>query len=65
MILDYLLNQEDGTVKNETAKGILLYPTIKKEYDLNYAYKKHPIEIKTLNLNTNWTEIASRLKSIL
>lgn len=64
-LFSYLLNQEDGTVKSKTARGILLYPTIEKEYDLSYAYKSHQIEIKTLNLNTNWTEIASRLKSIL
>ena len=64
-LFSYLLNQEDGTIKNEKARGVLLYPTIEKEYDLSYAYKSHQIEIKTLNLNTNWTEIACRLKSIL
>jgi len=64
-LFSYLLNQEDGTAKNESARGVLLYPTIEKEYDLNYTYKNHKIEIKTLNLNTKWTEIATRLKSII
>lgn len=64
-LFSYLLNQENNTPKTETAKGILLYPTIEKEYDLQYKYKNHHIEIKTINLNTNWKNIASRLKQII
>src|SRR5690606_7108213 len=47
-LFSYLLNQEDGTEKCNSAKGILLYPTIDKEFDLSYNYKNHIIEIKTL-----------------
>jgi 5-methylcytosine-specific restriction enzyme subunit McrC len=64
-LFSYLLNQEDNTEKSNTAKGILLYPTIEKEYDLSYKYREHYIEIKTVNLNANWKDIALRLKSFL
>lgn len=64
-LFSYLLNQENETAKSKTAKGILLYPTIEKEFDLSYNYKDHHIEIKTINLNANWQAISLRLKSFL
>lgn len=64
-LFSYLLNQEDDTKKCNTAKGILLYPTIETEYNLSYIYKEHNIEINTINLNANWKDIALRLKSII
>ena len=64
-LFSYLLNQEDGSKKTTTAKGILIYPTIDKEYDLSYRFKNHKIEIKTLNLNADWREIEKRLKQII
>lgn len=64
-LFSYLLNQEDKTLKTINAKGILLYPTIEKEYDLQYKYKSHMIEIRTINLNSNWKLISDRLKEII
>ena len=64
-LFSYLLNQEDNTPKTINAKGILLYPTIEKDYDLQYKYKTHSIEIKTVNLNSNWKLISNRLKEII
>lgn len=64
-LFSYLLNQEDSTPKTVNAKGILLYPTIEKDYDLQYKYKTHTIEIRTINLNSNWKLIANRLKEII
>lgn len=64
-LFSYLLNQEDGSEKTTTAKGILLYPTIEKEYNLDYTFKNHQIQIKTLNLNADWREIEKRLKEII
>lgn len=64
-LFSYLLNQEDNTPKTVNAKGILLYPTIEKEYDLQYKYKTHTIEIRTINLNSNWKLISNRLKKII
>ncbi|SDL59778.1 5-methylcytosine-specific restriction endonuclease system specificity protein McrC [Kriegella aquimaris] len=64
-LFSYLLNQEDNTERNNLAKGILLYPTIEKEYNLNFRYKRHNIEIKTLNLNNSWQSISRRLHQII
>ncbi len=64
-LFSYLLNQEDNTTKTAYAKGILLYPTIEKDYDLQYKYKTHTIEIRTINLNSNWKLISNRLKDII
>ncbi len=64
-LFSYLLNQQDGNLKTQNATGILLYPTIETDYDLNFKYNEHKIKIKTVNLNTNWRNISSRLKDII
>ena len=64
-LFSYLLNQEDGSSKTKNAKGILLYPTIETDYNLNFKYYDHNIQIKTVNLNSNWKNISSRLKEII
>ncbi|WP_303924884.1 5-methylcytosine-specific restriction endonuclease system specificity protein McrC [Draconibacterium sediminis] len=64
-LFSYLLNQQDSRMKTIQATGILLYPTIEKDYDLNFKYKEHNIKIRTVNLDTNWRNISERLKSII
>ena len=64
-LFSYLLNQQDGSEKTKTATGILLYPTVEKDYDLDFHYKNHKIQIRTVNLNTNWRNISTRLKEII
>ena len=64
-LFSYLLNQEDSDSKTQNASGILLYPTIEADYDLQFQYNKHNIQIRTVNLNTNWRNISSRLKEII
>lgn len=64
-LFSYLVNQEDESLKTQNATGILLYPTIEKEYDLHYKYNQHNIYIKTVNLNLNWRDISSRLKQVI
>lgn len=64
-LFSYLLNQEDGSSKTQNAKGILLYPTIETDYNLNFKYYNHNIQIRTVNLNLNWRKISSRLKEII
>lgn len=64
-LFSYLLNQQDGNMKNQYATGILLYPTITNDYDLEFQYKNHKIKIVTLNLNSNWRNISSRLNEII
>lgn len=64
-LFSYLLNQEDGTEKTRTARGILLYPTVEKELNLVYEFDEHILEIKTVNLNSDWAIISDRLLDIL
>jgi 5-methylcytosine-specific restriction enzyme subunit McrC len=64
-LFSYLLNQQDATAKSKNATGILLYPTIENDYNLNFKYKDHKIQIRTVNLNSNWRNIALRLKEII
>ena len=63
-LFSYLLNQQDNSIKTQTATGILLYPTIETDYDLNFKYNEHKIQIRTVNLNSNWKNISARLKEI-
>jgi len=64
-LFSYLLNQQDGTMKTQNATGILLYPTIENEYNLNYTFNQHQILIRTVNLNSPWENISERLLEIL
>lgn len=64
-LFSYLLNQRDGSTKAQNATGILLYPTIETDYNLNFKYNEHKIQIRTVNLNSNWRNISLRLKEII
>lgn len=64
-IFSYLLNQRNGTQRNKTAKGILLYPTVQEEYNHEYTYENHDVEIKTIDLNTSWKNISERLLQLI
>ena len=65
-LFSYLLNQRDNnSAKTQNATGILLYPTIDKDYDLSFKYNQHKIQIRTVNLHTNWKDISMRLKEII
>jgi 5-methylcytosine-specific restriction enzyme subunit McrC len=64
-LFSYLLNQHDENLKTLNATGILLYPTIETDYNLNFKYCDHKIQIRTINLNSNWRNISLRLKEII
>jgi len=64
-LFSYIVNQEDDTPKTMNACGILLYPTVQKDYDLEYSYGNHKIKLCTVNLNTDWTIISKRLLKIV
>jgi 5-methylcytosine-specific restriction enzyme subunit McrC len=64
-LFSYLLNQQDKDPKTINTTGILLYPTIEDDYNLQFKYDNHNIQIRTVNLNTNWRNISSRLKQII
>lgn len=46
-------------------EGVLLYPTIDKDLDAIFPITNKRIMIKTLNLNTKWSNIEKRLLSII
>jgi 5-methylcytosine-specific restriction enzyme subunit McrC len=64
-LFSYLINQRGKSDYSMNARGILLYPTIEGEVDLEYWFDSHRIQIKTINLNTSWREIDKRLRSIV
>lgn len=65
-LFSYLLNQEDSSkTTTRNATGMLLYPTVTQDYDLNFTYKDHPIHIRTVNLNMSWDRITKRLLEII
>jgi 5-methylcytosine-specific restriction enzyme subunit McrC len=63
----YLRNIEykEKSRLNEVADGILLYPTIQKEYDQTYQMGSHRVKIVTVNLDQEWRKIHERLIDIL
>lgn len=61
----YLLNQEDGSEKCFNTQGILLYPVVQNEYDLQYKYRKHFISIKMVDLQNDWMRIEQQLLNII
>jgi len=63
-LFSYLLNHETSEAKINRTRGVLLYPTIEKYYDLKFQYQSHSIAIKTVNLNEHWVVIDERLKEI-
>lgn len=62
----YLMNQEK--IDNPlTAKceGILLYPTVDKEYRYEYQHEEHKISIRSINLNQDWQKIEKDLLALI
>lgn len=64
-LFSYLMNQRSSIPSTHQTRGILIYPTIENEVDLEYWYHLHQIQIKTVNLNMNWKLIEKRLKGIV
>lgn len=64
-LFSYLLNQRIKTEITYTTQGMLIYPTTDEELDLDYYYEDHKISIRTVNLNTSWTDIDGRLREFM
>ncbi|MCC5912392.1 MAG: 5-methylcytosine-specific restriction endonuclease system specificity protein McrC [Clostridiaceae bacterium] len=64
-LFSYLKNIEAKGGLNKKAEGILLYPKLHKDIDLQYEMQGHNIKIKTVNLNENWDKIHARLLDII
>jgi 5-methylcytosine-specific restriction enzyme subunit McrC len=45
--------------------AMLLYPTVERELNLQYRISGHIIQVKTLNLGADWTEIHQRLIALV
>ena len=66
-IFSYLLNQRDIAQKDKTytTTGILLYPTINVNYDFDFKFEDHSIQIKTVDLNAESNVIKNKLLSLI
>lgn len=64
-LFSYLMNQHGPNPSSYQTRGILIYPAIENEVDLDFLYDEHQIQIKTVNLNMNWKLIEERLKEII
>ncbi|MBU3130460.1 5-methylcytosine restriction system specificity protein McrC [Clostridium tagluense] len=64
-LFSYLKNIEMKSEKDRHVDGILLYPKVDKELNLNYSMEDHNISIYTVNLNCKWQDIHSRLLEIV
>jgi 5-methylcytosine-specific restriction enzyme subunit McrC len=53
----YLTNTDAEEGVQSGCEGILLYPTVERELDLQYEIKGHKISIRTINLNQEWQDI--------
>ena len=64
-LFSYILNQETDSDKTKGITGMLLYPTVNADYDLSYRFKDHTIQVRTVNLNTDWKNISARLLQLI
>jgi len=64
-LFSYVKNVEAQGEVARNCEGILLYPTVQDEIDLNYKMENHTIRIKTICLNQDWRSIYSGLLEII
>jgi len=61
----YLKNIETTSEINRKCAGILLYPTVTKQLDINVTTHGHDVSFKTINLNQEWPGIAKDLLAVI
>jgi 5-methylcytosine-specific restriction enzyme subunit McrC len=61
----YLKNTETTSKVNRNCAGILLYPTVTKQFDISVTIKGHDISFKTINLNQEWPNIEKDLLAVI
>ena len=64
-LFSYLKNIEAKGPNYKGCNGILLYPTVQHNLDLNYEIQGHRISIKTIDLSKQWQTISSELLKIV
>jgi len=61
----YLKNIETTSEINRKCAGILLYPTVTKQLDINVTTHGHDVSFKTINLNQEWPRIEKDLLAVI
>jgi 5-methylcytosine-specific restriction enzyme subunit McrC len=61
----YLKNIETTSKVNRNCAGILLYPSVTKQFDISVTIKGHDISFKTINLNQEWPNIEKDLLAVI
>jgi 5-methylcytosine-specific restriction enzyme subunit McrC len=64
-MFSYLMNLDRTKNINKDCAGILLYPTVTRELDLNVTIQGHQISFKTINLNQEWQGIEKDLLAVV
>jgi 5-methylcytosine-specific restriction enzyme subunit McrC len=64
-IFAYLKNLESTKEINRYCEGILLYPTVTKDLDINITIHQHQVRFKTINLNQDWRVVHKDLLAIV
>lgn len=66
-LYSYIRNLESDTrhPQNQKCEGILLYPTVEKEYDESYLIEGHKFRIVTIDLARDWNSIYDGLLDII
>lgn len=62
-LFSYLTNEKPKIAKTTCLEGILMYPTIKKEEDveLSYFFNGDRVRVATVDLSSDWKSIHDRL----
>ena len=66
-VYSYLKNLEDDASdsRNQNSEGLLLYPTVEKDYDQSYIISGHKVRFATIDLSRDWKDIDFRLKQLI
>lgn len=61
----YLTNWENKEGLHSKCEGIVLYPTVEEEVNLQFEVHGHKISIRTINLNQEWRDIHKGLLKMI
>lgn len=64
-LLAYVTNLRAVAHQDQTCEGILLYPTVSREFHHRYDLQGYPISIHTINLNQDWRGVHQDLLGFL
>jgi 5-methylcytosine-specific restriction enzyme subunit McrC len=61
----YLRNLAVRDGQGKLLEGMLLYPTVDRELDLQYTVHGHPVRVATVDLGRDWLDIHRRLLELI